>query len=433
MGFSYKDRKHALNRRTFLLGAGAAGATALLAGKASAGDGVFLADDVTYGKGFEGVQPTYPTITQPFAPGLRQLVSGYPGKRPMIRLTTRPPQLETPFSVFNEGILTPNDAFFVRYHGAPLPAWIDGAAFRLRVRGSVNKGLRFSVADLMTNFPEREVVAVNQCSGNSRGFFQPRIKGGQYGNGAMGNARWTGVSLRDVLLAAGVKPSAKQVVFSGLDAPSEDGPDFIKALDIDHVMSGEVMLAYKMNGEDIPLLNGYPLRVVAPGYYGTYWVKHVHDIQVIDNTLDQFYMNPAYRIPNNACACVPPGTAPTSTVPINRMNVRSFITSVQDGGEMLAGQIITVRGIAFDGGRGISKVLFSSDGGTNWREANLGDDLGNHSFREWKIDLAVGGPGIYELKSKAFNWYGETQPDTPLWNPSGYMRNVIETVRVLAV
>jgi hypothetical protein len=247
----------------------------------------------------------------------------------------------------------------------------------------------------------------------------------------MGNARWRGVRLRDVLNKAGVAAGAKQVAFNGLDkAVVSQTPDFIKALDIEHALDGEVLLAFAMNGEDLPWLNGYPLRLVVPGYFGTYWIKHLHEITVLDKTFDGFWMSTAYRIPDNSCACVPPGTVPAKTTPIARYNVRSFITSVTDGAKMPTGSDITVKGIAFDGGYGITEVLFSSDGGRTWREAELGNDLGKYSFREWTIPFRPAKPGAYEMKVKATNRIGQSQPREPLWNPAGYMRNAIETVRV---
>jgi DMSO/TMAO reductase YedYZ molybdopterin-dependent catalytic subunit len=369
-------------------------------------------------------------IAQPFENGVRPLVK-YPQKRPLIRLTTRPPQLETPFSVFDENLITPNDAFFVRYHLANIPLEIDSEKFRVAVKGKVNTPLSLSVADLKTQFEPVEVVAVNQCSGNSRGFFQPRVAGGQLGNGAMGNARWRGARLKDVLEKAGVAAGAKQVTFDGLDTPAIDKtPDFVKALDIDHALDGEALLAYSMNGEDLPMLNGYPLRLVLPGYYGTYWVKHLHEITVLDETFAGFWMGTAYRIPDTAGACVLPGTTPKSTVPIGRFNVRSFITSHADGARVSAGRETLVRGIAFDGGSGIAEVLFSPDGGQSWHRTQLGPDQGKYSFRGWMISFTPAPTGAAEWKVKATNRIGESQPLEPLWNPAGYMRNVVETVRV---
>jgi DMSO/TMAO reductase YedYZ molybdopterin-dependent catalytic subunit len=400
-----------MDRRAFLRSAGllTAGATVLSSARLIAQD----------------------TVTLPFLNGQRDLVK-YPQKRPLIRLTTRPPQLETPFSVFNEGILTANDAFFVRYHLAGIPTEIDTETFRVRIKGSVNTPQSFSLTDLKS-FDSVEIIAVLQCSGNSRGFSQPRVGGGQLGNGAMGNARWKGVRLKDLLAKAGLKPTAKQVTFKGLDKPVlEATPDFVKALDVDHAMDGEVLLAYEMNGEPLPMLNGFPLRLIVPGYYGTYWVKHVNEITVIDDTLENFWMKTAYRIPDNECACVEPGGKAMSTTPIKRYNVRSFITSLADGDNVKVGEDIVVKGIAFDGGYGIEQVLFS-DGGESWRAARLGEDLGKYSFREWRTRFAPSKPGVHELKVRAINRIGQSQPMEPLWNPSGYMRNVVETVRIQAV
>ena len=275
-------------------------------------------------------------MTLPFDNGERPIVK-YPQKRPMIGLTSRPPQLETPFAVFNEGAITPNDAFFVRYHLAGLPLDIDADKFSVEIKGKVDKPAKLSLAEIR-KMPAVEIVAVNQCSGNSRGFFMPRVAGGQSGNGAMGNARWKGVPLKAVLDRAGVQAGAKQVVFGGMDGPVSDRtPDFAKALDIDHARDGEVMLAYSMNGKDLPFLNGFPLRLVVPGYYGTYWVKHLDEINVVDTVFDGFWMKTAYRIPDNDCHCVEPGTAPKATIPINRFNVRSFITNIADGAKVKAG------------------------------------------------------------------------------------------------
>ncbi len=375
-------------------------------------------------------------VELPFENGGRPLVS-YPQKRPLIRLTTRPPQLETPLGVFNEGVLTPNDAFFVRYHlslSPPSAAQLGPDQFRLAIKGKVNTPLTFSVDELKKGFEAVEVVAVNQCSGNSRGFFIPRVAGGQSGNGAMGNARWKGVRLADLLKRAGVAAGAKQVTFNGLDAPLLPATaDFVKALELDHALGGEVLLAYEMNGQDLPWLNGYPLRLVVPGYYGTYWVKHVHEITVLDENFNGYWMNPAYRIPDNECACVPPGTKPDKTVPIARLNVRSFVTSVADGAKIKVNQPVPLRGIAFDGGHGISEVQVSTDGGKTWEKAELGKDLGKYSFREWTSSFTPKTTGPYAIKVKATNVSGQTQPLEPLWNPAGYMRNLVETVSLTAV
>jgi len=408
------DHPH-LSRRRFV-----GGATGLLAGAGlgSVARGAFA-------------QPSA-TMEQPFVNGRRNLVA-FPEKRPLIVLTTRPPQLETPFEVFNEGLITPNDAFFVRYHNAGIPTSIDADKHVIRIGGNAaGKPFELSLADLRTQFKPVEIVAVNQCSGNSRGFFNPRVTGGQLANGAMGNARWLGVPLKDVLARAEPANSARQVSFNGLDIALFGGGDFVKALDIGHAMDGEVMLAYQMNGADIPMLNGYPVKLIVPGYYGTYWVKHLSEIEVIDREFDGFWMKPAYRIPDNDCACVEPGTAPPATRPIGRFNVRSFITSVSDGARLMAGRETAVRGIAFDGGQGIREVAYSTDGGQSWRGARLGADAGRYSFREFSFGFTPE-QGAYDLRVRAWNRSGQSQPMEALWQPAGYMRNVVESVKVTAV
>ena len=371
-------------------------------------------------------------VELPILNGHRDLVA-FPEKRPLIVITSRPPQLETPFPVFNEGVITPNDAFFVRYHNAGIPTSIDGDKHVVRIGGNaVGKPFELTLADLRTQFKPVELVAVNQCSGNGRALFNPRVTGGQSTNGTMGNARWVGVPLKDILARAEVKNTARQVTFDGLDTALMGGGDFVKALDIGVAANGEVMVAYQMNGADLPFLNGYPVRLVVPGYYGTYWVKHLSDIQVIDQVYEGFWMKPAYRVPDNACACVEPGTAPAATRPIGRFNVRSFITSLADGAHVPAGKALAVRGIAFDGGQGIREVAWSADGGQSWRAATLGEDLGRFSFREFTFGFTPQA-GAHDLRVRAFNRSGESQPMEALWQPSGYMRNVVESVKVQAI
>jgi DMSO/TMAO reductase YedYZ molybdopterin-dependent catalytic subunit len=371
------------------------------------------------------------TVDLPIVNGKRNLVA-FPEKRPLIVLTSRPPQLETPFEVFNEGVITPNDAFFVRYHNAGIPTSIDGDKHVIKIGGNaVGKPFELTTADLRTQYKPVEIVAVNQCSGNSRGLFSPRVTGGQLTNGAMGNARWVGVPLKDILAKAEPKSSAKQVAFNGLDTAIFEAGDFVKALDMNQAMDPDVLVAYSMNGTDLPMLNGYPVRLVVPGYYGTYWVKHLSDIDVIDSVYDGFWMRPAYRVPDNDCACVEPGTAPSATRPIGRFTVRSFITSLQNGARVSAGQQVVVKGIAFDGGQGIREVAYSTDGGQTWREAKLGEDIGRYSFREFAFAFTPRA-GSNELRVRAWNRSGQSQPMEALWQPAGYMRNVVERVVVTA-
>src|SRR3982075_3978849 len=367
----------------------------------------------------------------PGGPNRRDLTTGFPQKAQMILQRTRPPLLETPFEVFDQGVFTPNDQFFVRWHWAVIPGQVDATAFKLAVGGPGNQALSLSLADVLA-MPRVEVAAVNQCSGNSRGLFQPRVTGGQWANGAMGNARWTGVRLRDVLDRAGLKAGAVAVRFNGLDEPVVDGaPDFMKSLDIDHARDGEVMIAFAMNGEQLPLLNGFPLRLIVPGWYSTYWVKMLNDIEVLNQPDTNYWMKTAYTIPDTPGANIRPGETGVKSVPISRMVPRSFITNIKEGDTLQVGASTLARGIAFGGDSGVSRVDFSSDGGRSWQAATLGTDEGKYSFRQWQHRFTPPTKGGQVLTVRCTSSGGDAQPDTPNWNPSGFMRNVIERTAVV--
>ena len=353
----------------------------------------------------------------------------YPEKANLILLTSRPPQLETPLHYFDRAI-TPNEAFYVRYHIFPIPTRVDLATWRLRVGGLVERPLELSLDDLKTKFPPTRLVAVNQCSGNGRGYFEPHVFGGQWSNGAMGNAEWVGARLQDILRAAGIKPGAAEATFNGLDEPAAPSvPDFVKSLTVQHLMEDpDVLVAYQMNGAELPMLNGFPARLVVPGWYATYWVKHLSEIMVLDHAFEGFWMAKAYRIPDTPCGCVEPGSTPARSVSIQRMNVRAIIATPKNGARVALARPVTLKGVAFDGGYGITQVEFSDDRGATWRRVELGPDFGRYSFREWSALWIPKTPGYYRLMVRATNRAGESQPMEPLWNPGGYLRNVIERV-----
>src|SRR5262249_12335843 len=269
----------------------------------------------------------------------------YPEKTDLILLTARPPQLETPRAYFDRAI-TPNDAFFVRYHVFPIPTYVDLAQWRLDVKGHVDTPLSLSMDDLK-KFPRASVTAVAQCSRNSRGRFTPGGLGGQWGDGAMGNAVWTGARLHDVLKAAGVRQGALDVTFDGLDKPAFPSvPDFVKALDLQRIMNDpDVLVAYEMNGRRLPMLNGFPARLVVPGWYATYWVKNLSEITVLTDRFEKFWMKPGYRIPDTPCGCIEPGTTAKNTVPITRMTVRSFIAAPESGTRVASDRPVALKGI----------------------------------------------------------------------------------------
>jgi len=369
-------------------------------------------------------------LNLPGGPKRRELTTAFPQKGQMILQRTRPPLLETPIEVFDRGVFTPNDQFFVRWHWAIIPTQVDVFTFKVTVRGHLNQTLSLSMTELLA-MPRVELAAVNQCSGNSRGLFQPRVPGGQWENGAMGNARWTGVRLRDVLDRAGVKAGAVAVRFEGLDEPVVDGaPRFMKSLAIEHARDGEVILAYQMNDEPLPLLNGFPLCLIVPGWYSTYWVKMLNDIEVLDAPDDNYWMKTAYRVPDTPHANVKPGEIGFGTVPISRMVPRSFFTNVTNATSVKPGSAMPIRGIAFGGDCGVSQVELSSDGGRSWQKTTLGRDEGTYSFRQWSTGITAPHSGTLTLQVRCTNTKGEIQPSEPNWNGGGFMRNVIERVEL---
>jgi hypothetical protein len=212
-----------------------------------------------------------------------------------------------------------------------------------------------------------------------------------------------------------------------------DAPDFKKSLAIDHARDGEVMIAYAMNGEQLPLLNGFPLRLIVPGWYSTYWVKMLSDIEVLDKPDDNYWMAVAYTIPDTPHANITPGETGVKLVPINRMEPRSFVTNIAPDASLPAGSRQPVRGIAFGGDTGVAKVELSSDGGKSWQPTRLGEDFGKYSFRQWQTDISLADKGSHSLMVRCANVSGDVQPDTPNWNGSGFMRNVIESVQINAV
>jgi DMSO/TMAO reductase YedYZ molybdopterin-dependent catalytic subunit len=379
---------------------------------------------------FPALADTYVDLDLPGGPGRRELTSAFPQKAGMILQRTRPPLLETPFEVFDRGIFTPNDQFFVRWHWAVIPEAVDVAAFKLTVRGHVNQVVSLSLADLLA-MPRVEVAAVCQCSGNSRGLFQPRVAGAQWQNGAMGNARWVGVRLRDVLDRAGVKAGAVAVRSSGLDNPVVQGaPKFMKPLDIDHARNGEVILAFQMNGEQLPLLNGFPVRLIVPGWYADYWVKMLSDIEVLDAPDQNWFEAVGYRVPVTPHASVKPGETGFKTAPVSRLVPRSFFTNVSDTTTLKSGASVPVRGIAFGGDSGVSQVELSVDGGQSWKTTVLGQDEGTYSFRQWSKLVEAPESGTLTMLVRCTNTKGEVQPAEPNWNGGGFMRNVIERVQL---
>lgn len=366
-----------------------------------------------------------------FTGGTRQLSGDWPQKGSMIVLRERAPLLEMPMSAMDGEVFTPNDRFFVRWHYQDIPTAVDPATFRLRVGGVVRRPLALTLGDLL-KLPRVEIAAVNQCSGNSRALFSPRVPGAQWGDGAIGNALWSGVRLRDVLDLAGVAPGAVNVRVSGLDRPPPGAPWFAKSLALDHARDGEVMIALAMNGAALPMLNGYPIRLIVPGWYSTYWVKALDRIEVLAGEDDNYWMAKAYKIPATPNAGVQPGAKDFPTVPINRMTPRAFFTNVDRATKVVANDPFYVRGLAMGGASAVARVDLSMDAGRTWHAARLGPDRGKYGFRLWEATVPGISPGGYRLWARCTNADGEAQSMDAIWNPGGYMRSQIASVAVTA-
>lgn len=352
-----------------------------------------------------------------------------PGKAPLIKQTFRAPNYETPLADLRS-TFTANEKFFVRYHLAYIPE-VDARTWRLRVGGDgAGTEREWSLEELKREFETVSVVAINQCSGNRRGLFTPRVPGVQWQHGAIGNARWTGVRLRDVLKKAGVRGGALEVVFNGADtALLPATPDFVKSLPVDRALDENTLIAFEMNGSALPHWNGAPARLVVPGWTATYWIKHLTEIRLLAQPFDGFWMKNAYRVPKNLF----PGARFSSqeradTAPITDMVVNSLVTSHVSGERLARGRRAELSGWAWDNGAGIARVEVSQDAGRSWRAATLDRDIGRFGWRGFRWPLDTKSAGALAVSVRATSRSGAAQPEKLVPNPSGYHHNAIQTV-----
>jgi DMSO/TMAO reductase YedYZ molybdopterin-dependent catalytic subunit len=410
-------------RRRLLAGAAGAGALAAFSPLRALAAGMSGAQAVPGSSGALGfAELPDGTLTE-------QTLYSLPGKFPLIKKTYRPPNFETPIDYFRSAI-TPNKAFFVRYHLAGIPE-VKIADWSLKVGGeSAEREVAFTFEQLKKQFPAAEVTAVCQCSGNRRGLFEPHVAGVEWGIGAMGNAVWRGARLKDILAKAGVKADAVEVVFDGADhAVLDKTPDFVKSLPVEVALDENVLVAYEMNGEPLPHWNGFPARLVVPGWTGTYWVKQLVSIRVVSKPETNFWMKTAYRLPRGKFKTPSfKSQVAEANEPITSMVVNSLITSLRSGQQIARGKPIDVKGIAWDGGAGIDKVEISTDYGASWQPAKLGRDLGRFSFREFALTVPTREAGALVVMARATSKAGETQVDKLIHNPAGYHHNVIQRI-----
>ena len=357
-----------------------------------------------------------------------------PGKIPLIKRSYRPPNYETPIEIFKEEF-TPNNAFFVRWHLANIPE-VNPQEWRLKIGGdAIEKPYELTLVGLRKDFEPTEVAAVCLCSGNRRGLSDPHVPGVQWGYGAMGNARWKGARLKDVLSKAGLKREALEVAFDGADSGVMKTPDFIKTIPLWKALDDNTVIAYEMNGELLPHWNGYPARIVVPGWTATYWVKQLTSVSALTQPFKGFWMDPAYRIPLGKFPVVDRFVSQetATTTPITEMVVNSLITNLQDGQRFPYRRPVVVKGIAWDGGFGIRVVEVSTDGGKVWREADLGADVGRYAWRQWSFGFAPETKGRHTIMAKATNRQGATQTFELIFNPAGYHNNVMQKIAIEVV
>jgi len=337
-----------------------------------------------------------------------------------------PADFETPVQLLDKGWITSNDAHYVRSHlsfpNVELNNW------NLTVEGEVNRSLKLTMRDIR-GFQEVTRTVTLECSGNGRAFADPPVAGLQWEKGAVGTARWSGIPLRDVLMKAQVQPNAKHVILNGADMPIRAVPDFVRSIPIEKAMHPDTILAYRMNGAALPVLHGFPLRLIVPGWEAAASTKWIVNIQISEAEASGFFMQTAYRIPNRPIA---PGTLvdPKDTIPYTALSVKSIFTSPLDGAMVPMGSSIQLRGFAWAGEADITQVDVSTDAGSTWNIAVLDNDKARYTWRRFRYLWKPPAAKSFVVMSRATDSQGRTQPMVASWNPSGYLYNVADKIQI---
>jgi DMSO/TMAO reductase YedYZ molybdopterin-dependent catalytic subunit len=347
-----------------------------------------------------------------------------PGKEKLLVRSLRPPDYETPVALLDSWI-TPVEHFYVRSH-LPVPA-LDAAAWTLQIEGEVQTPLTLSMEDIR-RMPSASLTATLECAGNGRAFYEPPVAGVQWAKGAVGTARWTGVRMADVLKRSGVRNTGQFVVMNGADRALGTMPDFVRQVPMAKAMHPDTLLAYEMNGEPLPPVHGFPLRVIVPGWEGAYAIKWLASLRVVDREFDGFWVASGYRYPTKR---VSPGAAvdPKDMAPLTGLVIKSLITKPLEGATVAPGKI-DVAGFAWAGETGIARVDVSVDNGASWQPAKLTGENARYTWRRFETQVDAAKPESFLIMSRATDTNGLTQPMTPPWNPSGYLWNAPDAVRV---
>jgi DMSO/TMAO reductase YedYZ molybdopterin-dependent catalytic subunit len=348
-----------------------------------------------------------------------------PGKEKLIVRSVRPPDYETPVALLDSWI-TPVEHFYVRQH-MPTPAGLDAASWTLQIEGEVDAPATLTL-DELRKMPAVTITTVLECAGNGRAFFDPPVAGIQWEKGAVGNARWTGVRMADVLKRAGVRATGRFVTMNGADRGMGQQPDFVRQVPIDKALHPDTLIAYEMNGQPIHPLHGFPLRAIIPGWEGAYSIKWLTNLRVLDKEFDGFWVATGYRYPTKVVA---PGSAvdPKDMAPLTGLVVKSLITRPLADAVLPAGKV-DVAGFAWAGETDIARVDVSTDHGATWQPARLVGDRARYAWRRFEFSFQTARPESYLILSRATDANGRTQPMSPPWNPSGYLWNAPDSVRV---
>ncbi|MCW0232003.1 MAG: sulfite oxidase [Ferrovibrio sp.] len=357
------------------------------------------------------------------------------GKAELVILGDKPFVAETPEHLLNDDI-TPNDKIFIRNNGTPPDAVSNPDAWDLTVDGEVNKTLKLTLGELKQKFKPVTYALQMECGGNGRSFFEPKASGNQWTNGAISNARWTGVRLKDVLDAAGLKSSAVYTGHYGRDthlSGDASKPAISRGVPMAKAMEEHTIIAYAVNGGPIPHVNGAPLRLIVPGWPGSTSQKWLSRIWVRDREHDgQGMTGTSYRVPIKPM--IPGSKAdPKNFRILESMPVRSIITNIANGTELKAGtRAIALRGHAWAGEHSVAEVHVSGDYGQTWRKAKVAKAANKYAWQTWNADLTVPSEGYYEFWVRAIDSTGRGQSHAAAnWNPQGYGGNVMHRIAVL--
>jgi sulfite oxidase len=351
--------------------------------------------------------------------------SSIAGEDRMIVRSARFLDLEMP-PEFADSWITPVPHFYVRNHMFE-PEKVNAAQWKLTVGGEVEKPLSLTLSDL-THLDRHSVVNTLECAGNGRAFQNPKVQGIQWQRGAVGNARFTGPRLADVLQRAGVKPSGKHVMFRGSDEVPGNVPPFVRSIPIEKALDSDTLIAIHMNGAPLTNHHGFPARALVPGWVGAASCKWLTEIKLLEKEFDGNFMKPGYRYPNHPVA--PGGSvSPDDTHPLTALTVKSIIAGPTDGSK-LSGSSVHIHGAAWAGEADVVKVEVSTDGGTTWNAATLGKESSHYAWRLWTYKWQPPKSMTYVIMSRATDSQGRVQPETADWNPSGYLYNAFDRVNV---